>query len=150
LLSITGSEPLSSCDGINLSPILFEKAEPDAERVVISMLSDLKGDYPSAMIRRGKYKLIKYCNDENPILFDLDSDASEDKDFGKDSDYKEIRSILLDQLHSYWDEDGALDLLEEAKAKSLELKRWIQSTKPPIIGEWDASGVENYILEDQE
>lgn len=150
LLSITGSELLSSCDGINLSPVLLGKAEPDPDRVVVSMLADLKGDYPSAMIRKGKFKLIKYCNDENPILFNLDSDASEDKDFGRDANCKEIISTLLDQLHGYWNEDDALDLLERAKAESLELKRWIQDSKPQIIGEWDASGVENYILEDQE
>ena len=150
LLSITGSEPLSYCDGINLSPVLLEGAEPDPDRIVISMLADLKGDYPSAMIRRGSYKLIKFCNDENPILFDFGSDAAEDKDFGKDPNYKEIRSILLDQLHKYWDEESAMDQLEKAKAESIELKRWIQSSKPQICGEWDARGVENYILEDHE
>ena len=150
LLSITGSESLSNCDGMNLAPVLLEGAESDPNRAVISMLADLKGDYPSAMIRRGRYKLIKFFNDENPILFDLDSDASEDKDLGTDAGYMEIRSILLDLLHRYWDEDGAMDLLEKAKAESMELRRWVQTSKPLICGEWDARGVENYILEVQE
>ena len=80
----------------------------------------------------------------------MDSDASEDKDFGRDANCKGIINTLLDQLHGYWNEDDALVLLERAKAESLELKRWIQDSKPQIIGDWDASGVENYILEDQE
>lgn len=73
------------------------------DRAVVSMLGDVKGDAPAAMIRRDKWKLVRHHGHETVQLFDLDADPDEQNDLGSDPAFSEISGKLDAELANHWD-----------------------------------------------
>jgi hypothetical protein len=58
---------------------LKTEKEPE-KRAIVSILNDIKGDNPSAMIREGLYKLVYHSGYDYPQLLDMEKDPHENKD----------------------------------------------------------------------
>ena len=144
LIGICGGKDLPSYDGRNLSDVLYG-AESDPERCIRAELIDIKGDMPSAMIRKGRFKLIKYCGEDRPLLFDLLSDPEENIDLGDDGAFKDIRVELMEELFSSWNEASALECLRNGIANASLLKDWIAVANPNISGEWTTDPSVNFL-----
>lgn len=132
-------------DGSSLLPLL-ENTDWDREDVVISILTDIKGDLPSAMIRWGRYKLTKYSTIDLPLLFDLKKDPKELHNLATDPSYQEISSRLLNRLHKYWNEAKAMESLDQGIRQAELLRQWTKATRPQPIEEWPGHDHMNYLL----
>ncbi len=144
-VELTGSLTLPDCDGRSLADML-EGKNADKDRTIFSFLEDLKGDDPSAMIVKGRYKLIKFCGAEKPVLFDLENDPDEDVDLAGCDGYEEICSSLLSALHERWDEDARKAHLKTAKSQAALIKDFIKKKHPTASGEWPAERGHNQLL----
>lgn len=132
-------------DGNSLLPLLTGDTWT-REDLAISILADIKGDLPSAMIRQGRYKLFKYCNTDLPLLFDLENDPKELHNLAVDPAYQQLAAELLDRLHEYWNEDEALDALDQGLKQTDLLRRWAKATRPSPCEEWPGYDGMNYLL----
>lgn len=132
-------------DGDSLLPLLAGETW-DREDIAISILADIKGDLPSAMIRLGRYKLFKYCTIDLPLLFDLENDPRELHNLAADPAYRELTEKLLDRLHEYWNEDEALEALDQGLRQTDLLRRWAKATQPGAYEEWPGYDGMNYLL----
>jgi arylsulfatase A-like enzyme len=99
-------------DGRSLARVLREGRDPDRRQETVSELVDKRGgepNFPSRMVRSGRWKLWKYGDKENlpPALFDLAEDPEEVNDLGEDPRYEDVRNRLLDRLHDGWDPRAA-------------------------------------------
>ena len=143
-IELGGGKVLPSYDGRSLADVLYG-AEADPERYIIAELADIKGDMPSAMIRQGRFKLIKYCGEDRPLLFDLIADPAENHDLGADEEFKDVRNALMDKLHASWDEDKAMIALRNGMANASMIKEWIATVNPQISGEWSIDPAVNFL-----
>ena len=147
VLALAGDARLPEYDGMDLVPFLAEGA-PDipAERDVYSFCSDIKGDEPSAMIRSGRYKLIRHAGYEDVQLFDLSGDPGEMRDLGTDEAYAAVREELMARLAQRWNPEQARAQLAVDKAHFALLKKWVNTVHPEPIEEWYGDNRNNYIL----
>ena len=126
-------------DGVSLKPLLEGKSL--AERSLIWHYPHYgnQGGQPSSMIRKGKWKLIYYYEDERNELYDLEADISETKDLSlqQESLTKALKNELFNYLKSvnakYPKKDPLYDPEKEKehlqkmatlKLKALERRRW--------------------------
>ena len=142
-LEITDSPALPGCDGKSLCRLIDGE---DDERVIFSLLEDLKGDKPSAMVVNGRYKLIKFCGVDLPILIDMVTDPEENVNLALDERYSSICNELLDRLHEVWDESNRMEHLETARTEAALVKRFIKEKNPTVHGEWDGDFSRNSLL----
>lgn len=147
LLELGASPPVPGMDGHSLVPELCGEVVNNRPPV-ISILSDIKGDFPSAMIRRGEFKLIAHTHDR-PQLFHLASDPEEINDLVDNPMYQETLKELLYELHGYWNEQEALEMLEFRKGQVNLLKKWVAAVQPPLSGEWWPANGHNYLREEK-
>lgn len=132
-------------DGRSLLPLLTGQGEWE-ERAVLSMLIDLKGDRPSAMIRKGNYKLIKWCGYDLPMLFDLTADPQEENNLAARPEYRAITEQLTFELVENWKEEEAIVCLEQGKKQADMLKKWTAAVCPDYPEEWWCPSENNYIV----
>lgn len=144
LIDLAGATHLPSECGHSMLPLL-RKGIWEHPNVAISMLSDIKGDLPSAMILSNQYKLIKYCTIDLPMLFNLENDPGEANNLAAVDEYSNLVQELLMQLHQVWDEDKALKLLQEAKEQAQMLRSWTKATHPESIDEWQSTPEMNFL-----
>lgn len=145
IIELAQAPDLPKYDGINLNKYLKGIEVMDEDRPVISICSDIKGDMPSAMLRKGKYKLIAHAGYEDVQLFDLEKDPNEKTDLVCSADYKDTISKLSEELFSYWDSKEAQKQLVESKVHFQLMKDWFNITKPEIIEEWRGDSSRNYL-----
>lgn len=143
-IDIAGAQPLPHMDGISLLPYL-ESGEEPPERSVISILGDIKGDNPSAMIRKGDYKLVLHYGYDAPQLFDLKNDPHENNDLGTKAKYRQIISQLSHELAGYWNGEEANEQLRRSKAHYEMLRQWINRIGWTPVEEWEKHPEDNYI-----
>ncbi len=124
LISLTGAENLPEYHGEDLMPVLRGERDPDPDRAVISICTDPRTEQASAMIRRGKWKLVEFHGHRNPQLFDLKSDPKEKLDRGTDPDCERARSRLHDQLVETIDLRKVDSMLQKAQAHAEILNRY--------------------------
>ncbi len=148
LLEWGDAPPLPAMDGRSLLPLVRGEDTWD-QRPVISQLIDIKGDMPSAMIRRGRYKLIQYCTYPDVQLFDLKSDPGEDRDLGRDPAFAGIRQALQRELSAVWDEEKAIRTLELGRENAKLFKQWVKAAMPVCPDEWWTSADNNCLLDDR-
>jgi len=91
LISFCSGPELPETDGESLLQLLRGEAVENPNRFVVSQLGDLKGDSPSAMIRRGAWKLIQHHGYRDPQLFNLDEDPEESNDLGSNAENHHAR-----------------------------------------------------------
>ena len=144
LIDITQSPELPEVDGISLTSLL-EDSKLRYDRSVISQLIDIKGDAPSAMIRQGAYKLISFCNNDLPLLFNLETDPIEQCNLAEDPTYAAVCRTLQDELSKNWDASKALQTLRKSKIHASLIKRWVAETCPDCPEEWPADPAMNYL-----
>lgn len=135
LIEIAGANPLPCPDGISLSnPLQGGPENPD--RAVLSMLGDIKGDHPSAMIRRGAWKLVDHAAYALPQLFNLEMDPDEQLDLGADAHYADIRDSLFMALRQRWDPASVNRQLADATANAEIIHHWNQVVQPSDEGDF--------------
>ena len=147
-IELTGAHELPVMDGQSLVKTLTTGEEPD-DKDVISLLGDIKGDNPSAMIRRGNYKLLMHYGYDTQ-LFDMVADPHENNDIAKDPKYAEVVAELSEELSKWWNAEQANEDLKQAKAHYAILKDWINNVGWKPIFEFDAKDEYNYVLSDEE
>ncbi|WP_175546840.1 sulfatase-like hydrolase/transferase [Natronohydrobacter thiooxidans] len=144
-LSLAGATSLPQVDGVDLSLGLRRGALVDDGRVVISELADIKGDSPSAMIRQGRWKLVKHHGYENVQLFDLENDAAETDDLGCAPELAPVRDGLLSILGQYWDGDRAQKSSHLAQMNGAVLRDFARKTDLAGCDEWYGDQAGNFI-----
>jgi choline-sulfatase len=149
LLEIGESPGLPQMDGESFISLLYGKNTP-GDKSVISMLIDIKGDKPSAMIRKDNFKLIKHCGYSLVQLFDLKSDPNENNNMGENQEYSHIQDMLLSELFLHWDEKDAEKELAIHIHKAELLKKWTATVKPDCYDEWQCPVESNYLLGETE
>ncbi len=146
-ITYAGSPSLPMYDGVDLSPVLFGHADMDSARLVVSMCSDIKGDSPSVMLRRGRFKFIRHAGYEEPQLFDLDADPGELADLGTDLRYADVVKAFDAVLPRYWNADKALEELDAAKTHFRIMTEWFRVVNPGLVGEWRGDASRNYLVD---
>jgi choline-sulfatase len=142
-LGLAGAQPLPVCDGVDLRA---EQGEQSGERSIISLLGDLKGDAPSAMIRRGSWKLVDHAGYDEVQLFNLADDPFELVDLGADRANTETRDALRDELRRRWDPDRVTRIVN-LNARHLEVFReFVKATEPEMPEYYKPSAAENRLL----
>ena len=76
----------------------------DPERAVFSEFEAHATDRPGRMVRRGRYKL-NYYHDEQPELFDLSADLHETVNLASDPAYANVRDDLIALVLDDWSPD---------------------------------------------
>jgi len=145
LLDIAHARKLPVMDGESFFISLKTGEDISKDRSIISQLGDIKGDYPSAMIRRGEYKLVVHYGYEKPQLFNLSEDPNELNDLGADSQYSEIVKLLKDELFSYWDPDKAYRDVNISMEHYKLLKDWVGKVGWTPLEEWETKKGDNYL-----
>lgn len=144
-LELAGAPGLPDLDGTSLVPVLNgSRLSPD--RSIVSQLIDIKGDHPSAMIRQGPYKLIRYCGYSDMQLFDLEKDPDEEHDLGCDPAFADIRDALCRELSRTWDPDLAEKTLKKGIQNAGLFKRWVETVNPTCYDEWWCPAENNYLI----
>ena len=127
--------------GQSLKNVLEGNGEIDEDRSIISQIG-IYGrnpdncDYPSAMIRKGDYKLISYYGFDEVSLFNLKDDPYCARDLRSDKDYDKLKNELLDELNQFWDGEKAYRRSIEVLNNYLVLVQWGKATKNPIAGKF--------------
>ncbi|MHC4872548.1 MAG: sulfatase-like hydrolase/transferase [Planctomycetota bacterium] len=109
LAELTGSDPLPVSDGKSWVKDLTSEKYEEEDRTVFSMVADVKGDNPAAMVRRGNWKYIKHAGYDVPQLFNLKDDPLEQNDLGEslnlNAEHQNVAGGLQAELDLCWDED---------------------------------------------
>jgi choline-sulfatase len=146
LIAFADGPELPRTDGEDLLPVLLGRQEPDRDRAVISQLADVKGDKPSAMIRKGRWKLVVHMGYETVQLFDLERDPDEKHDLGTDESHAEVREDLRRELLEQWDEHAVQKVFDESGLHDRIIRSWVRSTGLEGIEEWCGDIGNNYLV----
>ncbi len=146
-IHFAGGPELPKTHGLNLGPILTGGAKADPERPIIAQLADVKGDNPSAMIRKGDWKLVLHSGYDVPQLFDLDEDPRECDDLGSDPAHEEVRRELLGELAPYWDEERIKRIWSSNRAHEMIFRQWVQATRVEGVDEWYGDVEKNHLID---
>lgn len=148
LLDYGQSAQLPDQDGDSLRVLLETGSAADiANRPLISQLIDIKGDRPSVMVRKGRYKMISHCGHEAVQLFDLERDPAEQYDLGTQAAYTQVIGDLKSVLDLYWNADDAEKQLEKNLYEVSLLRKWAAAVSPVGIEEWCGNREDNYLVE---
>ena len=123
LLELAGLDfrPAQHIDGVSLVPLLKGGKIPNRDLFWHYPHYGNQGGEPSAIIRRGDWKLIHYYEDGRDELYNLDRDTGEKNDLAKneDSKAKELRTAL----DAWLAETGALLPEKDARFDSARRKQ---------------------------
>jgi choline-sulfatase len=146
LISASEAPELPKMQGKNLMENLKFGQEIDHDRAIISECGDIKGDNPSAMIRKGDYKLVLHYGYDRPQLFNLKTDPHEKLDLAQDPDLQHLCAELMAELKEYWDPDKAYAQLQNALKHYAILKKWANIVNVAPVDEWRGDVSKNYLL----
>ncbi len=144
LIDIAGGDSLPLQRGTSLLAALTG-ASPLPERSVISQLADIKGDKPSAMIRKGPWKLVEHYGYPVPQLFNLENDPLEYQDLGNDPSFSDIIADLSRELHVHWNPQEVNNVLGISKKNNTIVIAWTKQAGLEPLEEWRPSGRVNYL-----
>ena len=148
LCDLTGAPELPETDGRSLWPALTGAGTLDPDRAVVSMLGDVKGDSPVAMIRKGPWKLVSFHGYDRVQLFHLDRDPNEQHDLGQSSDCAGVRDELLGELNRVWDGAEAAAQVGQAQRRAQMIIKWNRHVPPPADEEfWRGDPADNHLEE---
>ncbi len=137
-LSLAGASALPDPDGRDIAPVLTGKEPPDADRAVISILGDVKGDNPSAMVRKDCWKLVAHHDYAHPQLFDMAADPGENDDLGQDPEYERQRNELLFELGEHWDGKAVWDYVQGSRAHIEQIREANRYLNHDLSEQWDS------------
>ncbi|MGV0820307.1 sulfatase-like hydrolase/transferase [Martelella sp. AMO21009] len=144
-ISIAEGPELPVMDGKSLWGLLTGAEPEDPERAITSQLADIKGDAPSAMVRKGRWKLVVHHGYDTPQLFDMIADPAELIDLGASPDHAHIRAMLKAILDQDWDPAAISRQLGVAKSHAEMLRKFTQVTELEGCDEWYGDQSGNYI-----
>ena len=149
LISSVSGLQLPNSDGVSIRNVLFNGEGLDPERAVFSQLGDVKGDTPSAMVRKGRWKLVSHLDYEHPQLFDIENDPKEIIDLGKEPKFSQVKEELLADLGAVWNEEHIRKLQAESAEHGRLYKEWVEKTNQKGIedDEWHGDVTQNSILQ---
>jgi choline-sulfatase len=130
LAEMAGAPPLPHADGHSLWQVLQGRADDRRPGETFSEHGPTRGESPSRMIRRGRWKLYKYADDTPPVLFDLEADPEELDDRAGDPALVDLRQRLLRALFEGWDPDFVRQDCERQAADMKLLSAWGAAVKP--------------------
>jgi len=146
LIDIANAPKLPKMQGESLLDKLKSGEDLPKERIVISQLGDIKGDQPSAMIRKGDWKLVLHYGYETPQLFHLESDPGERLDLASDPAHLHVRVELERELRKHWDPEQAYAALQNGIAHFDIIRKWVKEVKVEPLEEWRGDVNQNYLL----
>lgn len=136
LTAYAGATSLPGATGLDLSECLCKGIEPPL-RDITSTLSDRRCG-PSAMIRRGPWKLIVYHGHERPELYNLEKDPAEKNDLSGSPQCAAIIDELRKALMRQWDPE-AVQRISHVSAGQLALIRAADDRQPEEpVDQWQA------------
>ena len=130
LVDLAGAAPLPRTDGHSLWRVLQEQKDDRRPGETFSEHGPTRGEAPSRMIRRGRWKLYKYADDTPPVLFDLIDDPDELHDRAGDPALAELRQQLLRALYLDWDPDFVRRDCERQAQDMALLSAWGAAVEP--------------------
>jgi len=138
LTEAAGAGPMPITDGRSLWATLQGRHPKDWCDEAFSEFADGRtGDtghpnFPSRMIRSGKWKLWWYGDSEGlpPALFNLEHDPDETHDLAEDPSYVEIRDELMDKVRAGWDPEAVSAAAQQATADQRTLAEWGRAVRP--------------------
>ncbi|GAF87748.1 unnamed protein product, partial [marine sediment metagenome] len=120
-------------DGRSLWPTLQGRHPADWRDETFSELMDVRGgEFPSRMIRSGKWKLWTYADEEHlpAALFDLDSDPDELRDLGRQRRFADVRDVLLGRVRDGWDPEAMVAETRGLWESRKTLVQWARTVRP--------------------
>jgi choline-sulfatase len=150
---IAGSQQLPHTYGKSLLRYCTRGSDDNlAHRAIISEIGSYPPakDKPSAMIRKGVWKLIAYYGYEYPSLFNLDEDPKEIWDLGQDLEYEAVRKSLQEELMTIWDPDRAFAYCNSSNDHFKILKYWAEHTRHEFEPVWLPPVQCNYLENEDE
>lgn len=100
---LSQSPKLEELEGKSLIHLLEEGRDSTLEeRAVFSEFAEIGIDQPTAMVRKGRYKLI-VAHTYSPVLFDLESDPEEEINLYGQEGTLRIQKELENELYKQWD-----------------------------------------------
>ena len=151
LIDIAEGPQTPGSDGLSLKQVLLGSEEADPDRTVFSQLADVKGDNPSAMVRKRQWKLVSHIGYKQPQLFNLEEDPTEKNDLGDDHEHHSVREELLTELGSVWDETEIVRLHKESAEHARLYKEWVRvvGAKGIESDEWYGEVARNYLVPEE-
>ena len=146
-----GGPKLPSTVGRSLVKVLRKEERIESDRSVISEIGSYPpaGDKPSAMIKKGKWKLVDFYGYDYPSLFNLEEDCEEINDLGSNPDYDDIKKQLTGELYKSWDPQDAYKYCNDAFETFMLQKQWANIKKFEIPEVWRWKKGTNYLLRDK-
>lgn len=141
-----GGAPLPHTHGASLRGVWTGQQPDDTERPVFSLLGDIKGDAPGAMVRWGRWKMMRYHGYDHPQLFDLEKDPGEWNDRGSDPAAAHIREELDTLLEPHWHGAEVAAEVERIQALQRYWEDWKQSVDHDSPERWKEDPEENYLV----
>ncbi len=123
-ISLARADELPEYHGVDLSPVLLGKRRADSERAVVSICTEAAGRQASAMIRKGKWKLVEHYGFADPQFFDLQRDPAEQNDRGAEPSATSIQRDLHRQLTEVVDLERVNNKLQKLTGHSAMLRRF--------------------------
>lgn len=145
LIDMSNGAKLPKMQGRSLLPVIRGEEKLDSRRSIIGQLADIKGDSPSAMIRKSNWKLILHHGYDYPQLFDLARDPAEKQDLGRDESYQDIIKSLVEELSRYWDAEAAIESGDNFLEHLNILRDWVKATNYQGVEEWQGDIAKNYL-----
>ncbi|MCZ6633815.1 MAG: sulfatase-like hydrolase/transferase [bacterium] len=136
LTDVAGGEPIRATAGRSLWPTLQGNHPVDWVDETYSEFVEAKytgeTQFPSRMVRSGKWKLWVYGDDEElaPSLFDLEADPDEVNDLAGDPAHQDVVQDLLRKIYDGWDPKAVCEASLAATADHHMRSRWAQAVKP--------------------
>lgn len=145
LIEICDAPGLPKMQGISLLPVVDGEGVIAPDRAVIGQLAENKKNAPSAMIRKGDWKLVNHFSYEYPQLFNLKKDPKERNDLGKNQAYKQVKEALLQELSYYWDGEEQYEKMKEDTAHMEFLDKWARKINYTSNLQWVGQSERNYV-----
>lgn len=151
-LEWTDAPKLPGTYGRSLIPVLEGQETIEEDRSIISQIGSypLAQDKPSAMIKKGRWKLIEFYGYDHPSLFNLVEDPMEINDLGNSETYRALRESLETELHACWDAEKAFTYCNWAFEHFKLTKKWAEHTQYEFPKVWRCVPGTNYLLREME
>ncbi len=146
IIDIADADNLPDAYGISLKNIMEDDGEIPKERSVISQLGGIQSGFqcPSAMIRKGDYKLISYHN-YKPQLFNVVEDPYEVDNLAEIGEYTKLTEDLITELNKNWDGEFADKFAKKMKPHHDLMTKWAKNTKFQFPRMWKCEKGSNYV-----
>ncbi|WP_372637947.1 sulfatase [Fodinibius sp.] len=142
ILELTGSElrPEEHRDGVSLVPLLNGETMPERSLVWHYPHYGNQGGRPSSVIRRGRWKLIRYHADSSEVLYDLENNLEEHVD--RSGEHPEVAARLSSRLTEYLSQTGARFPRKDPQYDPAEEAAYLEKIEQELLPELEEQRLE--------